>query len=490
MGFPKKFLWGGDISATQIEGAWNEGGKSPVEPDYYLGGNKDTLRYAYYRDKAGNIGKVRQYSGQLPKGAEYIFKNGEIYPNHFASDFYHHYQEDISLLGEMGFKALNLTISWARILPNGIRGGLNKEGLDFYKNVVSELKKYDIEPIVTMYKYDMPAFFVTECGGWSNRQLIDEFVAFNEICMNAFKDDVKYWITFNEINVLIALMDSNPNLNQQDKQRIFEETHHQFLAAAKVVKMGHEINSNFKIGCMVASTTVYPMTPDPDGMALVQKFTQDKFFYFADTMIRGGYPSYSQRIHEENQITLDICTEDKQILLEGKADFLAFSYYMSNCLTTHMDLYEVSNGNVAIGGKNPYLESTEWGWQIDAKGLKYTLHQLYDRYNVPLLIVENGIGAVDKLEEDGSVHDDYRIDYHKKHIQKIKEAIEEGVDLLGYTMWSCIDLVSFSTGELRKRYGFVYVDVDDHGKGSFNRYRKDSFYWYKMIIESNGEKLY
>ncbi len=489
MSFPVNFLWGGDISATQIEGGWNEGGKSPVEPDYYLGGNKNKLRYAYYQTEDGQIGQVMQYSGQLPKGAKYILKEGENYPNHYASDFYHHYKEDIAMLAEMGFKALNLTISWARILPHGIDGGVNQEGIEYYRDVFKELKKYQIEPIVTMYKYDMPAFYVTDLGGWSNRLLIDEFVEFNRICLQEYQGLVKYWITFNELNVLKMFMDGNPKMTQDDKQRIFEESHNQMVAAAKVVKMAHEINQTYKVGCMIAGQCVYPFTCDPQDVHLAQKKMQDNFYFFGDTMARGKYPSFSQRVFDEYGVQLHVSQEDKKILNEGKADFFAFSYYMSSCATTHQDKTELTNGNLSLGAKNPYLDATEWGWQIDPTGLKFYLHELYDRYQIPLLIVENGMGAIDQLEEDGTIHDPYRIEYHQKHIQKMKEAIEEGVDLIGYTMWSCIDLVSFSTGELRKRYGFIYVDVNDEGQGSMKRYRKDSFYWYQKVIASNGENL-
>lgn len=489
MTFPKEFLWGGDISATQIEGAWNEGGKSPVEPDYYLAGDKNTPRIAYYRTVDGEIGKVMQYSGQLPKGAQYIIKDGEFYPNHTASDFYHHYKEDINLLGEMGFKALNLTISWARVLPKGIKGGANQEGIEFYRNVLEELKKHNIKPIVTMYKYDMPAFYVTDMGGWSNRDLIDEYVEFSRICMKEFKDLVEYWITFNEINVLKLLMDVNPTLTSEDKQRVFEETHNQFIAAAKVVSLGHDINSNFKIGSMVAGMTIYPLTSDPKDIIAAQKATQDNFFFFGDIMIRGEYPSYSNRIFDEYGIVLDISNEDKEILKQGTGDFLATSYYMTTCISTHSESGESIRGNLSIGEKNPYLSTTEWGWQIDPEGLKYMLHAIYDRYQVPILIVENGIGANDKLEDDLTIHDSYRIEYHKSHIEKLAEAINEGVDLIGYTMWACIDLVSFSSGELRKRYGFIYVDANDDGLGTQSRYKKDSFYWYKDVISSNGEIL-
>lgn len=489
MSFNDNFLWGGDISATQIEGGWNEGGKSPVETDYMLGGDKSTLRYAYYQTPNGEIGKMMMSTGQLPKGARFIHMEGETYPNHIASDFYHRYKEDIALLGEMGFKALNLTISWARIYPKGVKNGINREGIEFYKNVLQECKKYKIEPIVTLYKYDMPAFYIEELGGWSNRDLIDEYVEFARVCMEEYKDLIKYWITFNEINVLKLLCKMNPNVKVEDVQRVTEELHNQMIASARVVKIGHEINSENNVGCMVAGVFAYPYTCDPLDVLQVQKNAQDNFYLFADILMRGYYPSYSERIFAQDKVVLNISDQDKKILLEGKSDFLAFSYYCSGCVTTHPLDNSLTGGNLSMGLKNTYLEASEWGWQIDPVGLKYALHELNDRYQKPLIIVENGLGAIDVLEDDKTVHDPYRIEYLNKHISKLKEAVEEGVNLFGYTMWSCIDLISYSSGERKKRYGFIYVDADDAGNGTYNRYKKDSFYWYKKVIETNGEEL-
>lgn len=489
MSFQKDFLWGGDISATQIEGGWNEDGKSPVETDYMLRGSKSQMRYAYYRMPDGTEGKVMMMTGQLPKGAKYILKEDEVYPNHTASDFYHHYKEDIGLLGEMGFKALNLTISWARIYPQGISSGVNQEGVEYYRNVLKECHKNGIEPIVTLYKYDMPAFYVEEWGGWSNRKLIDEYVAFAKFCMEEYKDQIKYWITFNEINVLKLLQKMNPTATQEDRQRVCEEIHTQLVASARVVNMGHKLNSNNKIGCMCAGLFSYPYTCHPQDAAEVLKGKQDNLYLFSDTFMRGKYPSYAQRVFEEEGVQLPYIEQDAIILSEGAADFMAFSYYCTNCVATQGLSNGAAGGNLSSGTKNPHLEASEWGWEIDPLGLKTAMHELYDRYQKPLILVENGLGAQDQLEADGSVHDPYRIDYMRKHIAMMKEAVEEGVDLIGYTMWSCIDLISFSSGELKKRYGFIYIDADEEGKGSFNRYRKDSFYWYKKVIETNGEIL-
>lgn len=487
---PQNFLWGGDISAAQIDGAWDEDGKSPIELDYYMGANKNSGRYAYIEDERGNSKKVLQWSGQIPSGTHYVLKEGELYPNHFGSDFYHHYKDDIKLLHEMGFKALNLTMSWARIMPKGKEYGPNKKGVEYYRSLLLELKKYHIEPIVTLYKYDMPAFYVTQMGGWSNRQLIDEYEEFCHICMTEFKDLVKYWITFNEINVFFLVNKNNPNTTPQDTQRVFEETHDQLVASSRVVQMGHEINPDFKIGCMVAGALPYPLTPKPEDARAAQKNIQDNFYYFSDVIVRGKYPYFAKRIWHENHVDLNISDEDKRNLQKGTADFLAFSYYMSNCAEADASDIAKNAGNLINGISNPYLKTSEWGWQIDPQGLQYFLEELAGRYNnFPLLIVENGLGAEDTLTSDGKIHDDYRIDYLRQHIAYLEKAINDGVNLFGYTMWSCIDLVSMGTGELRKRYGLIYVDIDDQGNGTFKRYKKDSFYWYKKVIATNGKDL-
>ena len=485
-GFPKGFLWGGDISAAQCEGAWNEDGRGPTETDFMLGGDPKTLRYITYQNKDGSYGKAPVLiTGKIPEGAKYACIPGEFYPNQKAIDHYHHMEEDIGLFAQMGFKALNITISWARIFPRGYKNGVNQAGVDFYRRELEECKKYGIEPICTLYKYDMPVYYLEEMGGWTNRELIDEFVEFARVCMSEYKDLVKYWITFNEINVLLMM---GRMITDYPKQELFEELHNQLVACAKVVTMGHEINKDNLVGCMNAGIFDYPLTPDPKDVIATQKYMQDAFWYTCDVQARGYYPSYSSRIWNENGVTLNISEEDKKVLMEGKADYFAFSYYMSNCISVREDA-EVSAGNLSVGCKNPYLEASDWGWQIDPTGLKWALHEIYDRYQIPLLIVENGMGAHDTLEEDGTIHDPYHVDYMRAHIQKMKEAVEEGVDLIGYTMWSCIDLCAASTGQVSKRYGFIYVDVDDQGNGTFNRYKKDSFYWYKKVIESNGEEL-
>ena len=488
MSFPKGFLWGGDISANQCEGGWNEGGKSPNMTDYHLGGNKNTPRMATYIMPDGTYGKTPAMIENciLPEGAKLACIPGEFYPNHKATDFYHHYKEDIAMFAEMGFKAFNLTLSWARIFPKGIKEGINPEGVAFYHDVFNECLKYGIEPLVHLYKYDMPAFYIEELGGWSNRVLIDEFVAFGKVAIDEFKE-VTYWSTFNEINAAqMSILDMN---DQPQVQKQYQVLHNQLVASAYVVKYLHDNYPNKKIGCMQAGLFCHAMTCDPEDELLNQKMMQTNFYYAGDVFVRGYYPGYAKRIWKEYNISLDITEEDTKILKEGTVDFFEFSYYFSNVVTTHKDAQGAKGNLNFTGAKNPYLKESDWGWAIDPKGLTFFLHEIYDRYQIPLMNCENGLGAFDTLEEDGSVHDPYRIDYHREHIKAMSQAIDEGVDLMGYTTWGCIDLVSASTGEIRKRYGFIYVDVDDFGNGTYKRYKKDSFDYIAKVFKSNGEEL-
>lgn len=485
MAFPKDFLWGGGTSAAQYEGAWNEGGKSPVAVDYGDVSVGNVWRKTTYVDKNGQLANGSTFE-TIPNGGHYTTLDDVYYSNRMGSDFYHRYEEDIALFGEMGFKTLNLSISWARIYPYGVENGVNQEGVDFYHKVFAECKKYGIEPLVTLYKYDMPVYFDEHYGGWTNRKLIDEFVAFAKVCFEEYKNEVTRWITFNEVNIHIMLIDM---LNDKSiAQENFTQLHHQMVAAAKAVKLAHEINPENKVGCMICSQAKYPYTCDPEDVLLAQAEERNVMFYCGDVMVRGKYPYFSQDIWNQFNVKLDITNEDEKILLEGKADYISFSYYASACATTHDD-GERGVGNVSFGTKNPYLKESEWGWAMDPLGIKYILHEFYGRYQVPLFIVENGLGAKDTLTEDKKVHDMYRIDYLRNHIEKMREAVAEGVDLIGYTTWGCIDLVAASTGQVSKRYGFIYVDIDDEGKGTLNRYKKDSFEWYKKVIASNGEDL-
>ncbi len=490
MVFSKEFLWGTSISAAQAEGGWNEGGKAPVQVDFANVGSASTSgRKLIYKKRDGSQGELTGAYAMfphLPENGEYASFDNVYYSNRKASDFYHHYKEDIALMAEMGFSTFNTTISWARIFPNGVKGGINQEGVEFYRDMFKELKKYNIDPIITLYKYDEPIYFEQTYGGWSNRDMIDEFIEFAKVCFNEYKDLVNKWITFNEINVLMLF--KNLPHTQKEAQVRFQELHNQLVASAKTVQLAHQINSQNKVGCMIAGMCTYPLTPDPVDVMDNYKYFQDIFCYATDTMIRGRYPSFAKRLWEEEGVKIDIIEQDLVDLRSGTAEFLGFSYYMSQCRTTHTDGV-ASKGNIFTGFENPYLKKSEWGWQIDPLGLKYFMHFIYDRYNIPLLIIENGLGAIDKVEEDGSIHDDYRIDYLRSHIQTMKEAVEEGVDLMGYTTWGGIDLVSASTGQIEKRYGMIYVDANDEGEVTYKRIRKDSFFWYKKVIQSYGEDL-
>lgn len=473
----KDFLWGGATAANQFEGGWNLDGKGASTSDMLTAGTHTTPRKI-----------TRETIDELN------------YPSHEAIDFYHRYKEDIKLFAEMGFKVFRMSIAWTRIFPNGDDKEPNEAGLKFYDDVFDELKKYNIEPLVTISHYEMPFNLTEKYNGWASRDVIDFFVNYCNVIFNRYKDKVKYWLTFNEINcgtmpmggyLGLGILNEGTEdfLNQNDNKQIrFQALHHQFVASAKAVKLGHSINKDFKIGCMIAHMTTYPYTCNPDDILLAQRKNQLSNDFCGDVHVRGEYPFFAKRYFEENNIVLDITEEDKKILKEGTVDYYTFSYYMSNCESAAGD-EDKTSGNLIGGVKNPYLEASDWGWQIDPKGLRYTLNELYGRYNIPLMVVENGLGAFDKVEEDGSINDDYRIEYLKDHIIQMQEAVKDGVDLIGYTPWGCIDLVSASTGEMEKRYGFIYVDKDNAGEGTLDRKKKKSFEWYKNVIKTNGEEL-
>ena len=473
----KDFLWGGATAANQFEGGWNVDGKGASTSDMLTAG-----------------------SHTIPRKITKKTIEGLNYPSHEAIDFYHRYKEDIKLFAEMGFKVFRMSIAWTRIFPNGDDKEPNEAGLKFYDDVFDELKKYNIEPLVTISHYEMPFNLTKKYNGWASRNLIDFFINYCSVIFNRYKDKVKYWLTFNEINcgtmpmggyLGLGILNEGTEdfLHQNDNKQIrFQALHHQFVASAKAVKLGHSINKDFKIGCMIAHMTTYPYTCNPDDILLAQKKNQLANDLCGDVQVRGEYPFFAKRYFEENNIVLDITEEDKKILKEGTVDYYTFSYYMSNCESASGD-EDKTSGNLLGGIKNPYLEASDWGWQIDPKGLRYTLNELYGRYNIPLMVVENGLGAFDKVEVDGSINDDYRIEYLKDHIIQMKEAVKDGVDLIGYTPWGCIDLVSASTGEMEKRYGFIYVDKDNAGEGTLDRKKKKSFEWYKNVIKTNGEEL-
>lgn len=486
--FPKDFLWGGATAANQCEGGWNEGGKGLAESDTRTAGSLTEPRYITYIDKDGNPGKMKAF-GKLPEGAHRAVLEGFNYPYHEAIDFYHHYKEDIALFAEMGFKVFRMSIAWTRIFPNGDEEKPNQAGLDFYRNVFLELKKYNIEPLVTIYHYDLPLYLEEEYGGWKNRELIKFFDRYTETLFKEYKGLVKYWLTFNEINSIMMMKDLFPNYPKDKVKEDFQLLHNEFVASARAVKRAHQIDSNYVVGCMIAGgPSKYPLTCDPKDVLLTQHMLQENTYYSSDVMVRGEYPFYAKRIWDKYGIELDCTLEDVEDLKNGCVDMITFSYYSTGCATTH-EYTEKAGGNLDMGPKNPYLKYSEWGWSLDPEGLRYSLNEFYARYQKPLMIVENGLGAVDTLEEGNVVHDPYRIAYFREHVKAMKDALGDGVNLIGFTPWGCIDLVSASTGEMKKRYGFIYVDKNNDGSGTLERYKKDSFYWYQKCIKSNGEDL-
>ena len=484
MAFSKNFLWGGSISAAQIEGGWDEGGKSPVQIDYAGPDAGIGLRPVYYRAADGSRGVMQQFD-RLPEGASYELFDDIDYTNHEAADFYHHWKEDLDLFAEMGFTTFNTTVSWARIYPSGVAGGVNAEGVEFYRQVFSYAREKGMDPVITLYKYDEPTYIELTYGDWTNRAVIDEFVAFATTCFEEYHGLIDKWLTFNEINVLAQFRSTGD---------IYVKIHNQMVAAARSVTAAHEIDPAIKVGCMIAGLCLYPYTCDPEDVLVAYQSFQKGFCYCADTMVRGAYPTYAKRVWAEMGVDSSTFTQDAETLAAGKSDFLAFSYYSSGVVTTHDATGEVAGGNLFSGVKNPYLKASEWGWQMDPTGYRYFLNLLNDRYpGVPLFDVENGLGAKDELvveNEQERVHDPYRIDYLRDHIKNLRAAIEEdGVNIFGYTTWGPIDLVAFTTGQMKKRYGFIYVDRNDDGTGDLHRVRKDSFWWYQQVIRSNGEDL-
>lgn len=477
MSFPNDFLWGGATAANQIEGGWKLGGKGDSISDHITGGSQQVER-KFTR----NIEKDR------------------FYPSHEAVDFYHHYKEDIKMFAEMGFKVFRLSITWSRIFPTGIEEKPNEDGLKFYDDIFIECHRYGIEPLVTICHFDMPYYLLEHYQGFNNRYVVECFIKYARTLFIRYKSKVKHWITFNEINFACLptgnlevlgihdLMSENFSEPIDDIQKRFQALHHVFMASAKATIIAHEIDPKNKVGCMLAHVTLYPRTCCPQDLLCLQEIDHVFNDFCGDVQVRGEYPYYMDKFFSEQSIIIDFQEDDLKILKEGKVDYYSFSYYMSNCISAE-EGYEKSAGNLLGGVKNPYLEASEWGWQVDSAGLRYTLNKLYDRYHVPLMIVENGLGAIDSITKDGHVVDDYRISYLDDHIKEMKLAIENGIDIMGYTMWSPLDLISSSTGEMKKRYGLIYVNKHDDGTGDFSRIRKDSFYWYKKVIESNGESV-
>ena len=459
--FPKNFLWGGAVAANQCEGAYQEDGKGLSVQDVLPRG-------------------IRGSRTKLPTEENLKLE---------AIDFYHRYPQDIKMFAEMGFKVFRTSIAWSRIFPKGDEEQPNEAGLEFY-----ECRKYGIEPLVTLSHYETPLYLAETYNGWTDRRMIGFYERYVRTVFKRYRGKVKYWLTFNEINSLLHapfMSGGIANMQGLTEQDLYQAAHHELVASALATKIGHEMMPDAMIGCMILSMPTYPLTPSPDDVIAAMDAEHRNYFY-GDVHVRGKYPGYMKRYFREHGIQIQFAPEDEEIL-KNTVDFVSFSYYMSVCATSDPEKQKKGLGNLLGGVPNPTLKASDWGWQIDPKGLRYVLNMFYDRYQKPLFIVENGLGAVDVLVEDENgnktVEDDYRIQYLKDHLIQVGEAVQDGVEIMGYTSWGCIDVVSASTAELKKRYGYIYVDRNDDGSGTLERYKKKSFYWYKDVISSNGEKL-
>lgn len=476
--FKKDFLWGGATAANQLEGAYQADGKGLSVADTMPGG----------KQRFQVIGS--------PEFDWEIDEEKYVYPNHRGIDHYDRFREDIALFAEMGFKCYRFSIAWSRIFPKGDEQQPNEAGLKFYDDLIDECLKYNIEPVITISHYEMPLHLAKKYGGWKNRQLITFYERFAKTVLTRYGKKVKYWMTFNEINSAFHF----PALSQGmvisngggEMQNVFQAWHNQFVASSLAVKIAHDIDPDLQIGCMIIYATTYSIDSNPINQAANLVQNQEFNFFCTDVQVRGEYPVYTKRLYNKfgvDQNELEITEEDLEILKAYPVDYIGFSYYMSMVVDETSEETEGVSGNLLGGVKNPFLKASEWGWQIDPEGLRIAMNELYGRYQVPLFIVENGLGAIDEVQPDGAIEDNYRIDYLREHIEAMKKAVDDGVDLMGYTPWGCIDLVSASTGEMSKRYGFIYVDLDDEGNGTLDRSKKASFDWYKKVIETNGEEL-
>lgn len=481
--FPEDFLWGGATAASQVEGGFDQGGKGLDTQDC-----RDTDPSWSRKDK--NDWKTKQMTSERFEKAIACHDKG-MYPFRWGSEEYSHYKEDIALFAEMGMKIYRLSISWARIYPNGDDEKPNEEGLQYYRNVFAECKKYGMKIFVTMLHYAVPVNLVEKYGGWKNRKMIGFYVRYARTLFENFGDVVDYWLPFNEINAgrfnpyngVALIKDREENYDQS----VFQALHHEFVANALTVKMAKEMLPGAHVGCMIARFCHYPATCKPEDVMQTIHDEQYSNWFYTDVLCRGYYPEYMDRFFAEKNVHIQMEDGDLKLLKENTVNFVSFSYYFSQ-ISSVEDCYEKTDGNLVVGNANPYLPKSEWGWQMDPTGLRVTLNQVYDRYHLPVFVAENGLGAVDQVE-DGKIHDPYRIDYLREHIKAMKEAIKDGVNLIGYTPWGIIDLVSCGSIEMTKRYGVIYVDCDDYGHGTFQRLRKDSFYWYQKAIASNGEDL-
>lgn len=469
-GFPEHFLWGGAIAANQAEGAWDVDGKGPSVADI------EELPKEYNRKEVFN------FKHTLEDLDAHLHDKEGNYPRRRGIDFYHTYREDLALMQEMGFKCFRTSIAWTRIFPTGEEEEPNEAGLKYYEDLIREMIRDGMEPVLTLSHYEMPLHLVQKYGGWYDRRLIALFLRFARVVLERFHKQVKYWIVINQINSFgwgadfpgLGLVQ---NSHEDMLEARYQSLHHQIVASALVKQYAKSLDLELKIGCMNGCRMRYPATCDPKDALASYQYNQMNQFFYGDVLLRGEYPGYTWKMFEDKGWNIAMEEEDFRIIKENTADFFSFSYYATGICS-----YE--NGL----GENPLLEKSEYGWTIDVTGIRYLLNVYWDRWRKPLFIAENGLGTFDKVE-DGEIHDDYRIAYVEAHLKEIKKAICEGVNCFGYAAWAPIDLISCSQGEMDKRYGFVYVDLDNFGQGSGKRFKKDSFYWYKHVIETNGAEL-
>lgn len=474
--FPKNFLWGGAVAAHQFEGGWQSDGKGVSIADVMTAGDNETKREIT--------------DGILP---------GRNYPNHDAIDFYHHYHEDVALFAELGLKCFRTSIAWTRIFPNGDEAEPNAAGLQFYDDLFDDLLAHNIEPVITLSHFEMPYHLVKAYGGWRDRRVIEFFTKFAEVVFTRYRDKVKYWMTFNEINNQASMMNdwslfTNSGLvaraGEDMTRTMYQASHYELVASALAVQIGHRINPEFQIGSMFAMGPAYPASPDPRNVMKAERAMQASYWY-ADVQCKGKYPAWLKQYFARQHYDLDITLADLDVLKAGTVDYIGFSYYASHVVQASAQENDDFTSRAADTQiPNPTLEASDWGWTIDPVGLRYALNWFTDRYDLPLFIVENGLGAFDQREADGSVHDPYRIAYLRDHIKQMALAINvDGVNLIGYTPWGFIDLVSAGTGQMDKRYGMIYVDKNDAGEGTLARSKKDSFAWFHQVITTNGDDL-
>jgi len=464
--FPKDFLWGASTSAYQVEGASLTHGKGPSWQDVK----------------------------EIPEGTSGL----EV-----CADHYHHYKEDVALMAEMGFKVYRFSISWSRLLPEGT-GRINQEGIDFYNNLIDECLKYDIIPLVTMFHFDMPAA-LDERGSWSNPDSVDWFVEFATLMYKSYGDRVKYWLTINEQNMLTLVGPVIGTLHipegcTNEIKEIYQQNHHMLVAQAKAMVLCHEMVEDGKIGPAPNISLVYPASCKPEDVIASQNSNAIQSWLYLDMSVHGVYNNLVWAYLEEHDATPTFAPGDEEALKNGNPDFIGFNYYNTSTVEDYSlldtEVKSTKTDQQNRGGvqgfyksfRNPNLGTTEFGWEIDPVGFRATVREIYSRYRLPLIVTENGLGAYDTLTEDGKVHDPYRIEYLRKHIEQVQLAITDGVEMMGYCPWSAIDLISTHEGAV-KRYGFIYVDREEFDLKSLDRYRKDSFFWYKDVIASNGQNL-